>query len=154
MKAVYELNPGHSIGPFKLGLDRIAIIHIAKQERIIFDKPLSDQLIDDFSAENGMGIRFKNGVLDHIGVASHNITLLLDGVSVFEADSFLVLQLLARRSKQAFECFGMIIFDDLGIGLGGFHDGDESQKAIFINPPGAITDLNVEMTPLPPNALG
>ncbi len=154
MKAVYELDPGHSIGPFKLGLDRIAIIHIAQREGIAFDKPISDRLIDDFSAENGVGIRSENGIIHHIGVVPHKITLLLDGVSVFEADSFLVLQLLARRSRQAFESFGMIVFDDLGIGLGGFHDGDESQKAIFINPPGAIAGLNVEMTPLPPNAFG
>jgi hypothetical protein len=54
----------------------------------------------------------------------------LGDINVFEDDR--ALEKLSSADGSPFECFGFIILLELGMSLTGFHDDDESQKAVTV----------------------
>lgn len=70
-----------------------------------------------------------------------------EGVDLFRRPD--PIQLLAQRADP-FECLGVIVFPKLGISLSGFHDRDESQKAITVFRPGRWDEFRDHMVPWNP----
>ena len=58
---------------------------------------------------------------------SPGIKVFYDGKNLFDHDT---LDHLTKLDNQPYECLGFILFLKLGIFLSGFHDDDESQKAV------------------------
>ncbi len=56
--------------------------------------------------------------------------LLFDSSNLFECEN--LMNILMSHDSHPYELLGFIIFMDLGIAVGGYHDNDDSQKAITV----------------------
>lgn len=87
-----------------------------------------------------VGFDMSNSVA-HIGfVPGANVAY--DGQPLFSQDVF---HRLVRLDSEAKEVVGFVVLLKLGIAFTGFHDGDESQKAVSVFVEGAYDELSWKM---------
>ena len=87
-----------------------------------------------------MNVAYSNGDeprLNHIGFGRQMEAVTYKELKLFKEDPFTVLKELARSDSHPYVYLGFVVFLDLGITLTGFHDEDESQKAIALFEKGA-----------------
>ncbi len=84
----------------------------------------------------------KNSSVSHVGfVPGANVEY--DGLPILSQETF---RQLLRLDAEAMEVVGFVVLLNLGIAFTGFHDDDESQKAVSVFAKGAYDDLQHKMT--------
>lgn len=99
----------------------------------------------DFSYD-GYSVRFSKTEKRLVEVGfSRFCHITYDGLDIFETPE--AFDQLIIKDGAPFEFYGFIILLNLGLTLTGFHDGNESQKAVTIFERGRWNELRAEMTP-------
>jgi hypothetical protein len=124
---MFEIIPYRSIGPIRFGMS-------ADELTAAVGKPVNvskSRLGETEYKYPGFRVALsaKDGRVVEVGVVP-DTELVLDGIKIFSApDSF---DTLVRKDGDPYEYLGFIIFPNLGITMTGFHDKDESQKAVTV----------------------
>ncbi|MGI0120190.1 hypothetical protein [Zooshikella sp. RANM57] len=71
--------------------------------------------------------------------------LMLDGVYLYSSSD--LTKYLLSKDPHPVECFGFLLYLNLGIAATGFHDGDEDQKAISVFQKGRWDSMKDNFTP-------
>jgi hypothetical protein len=77
-------------------------------------------------------------------------TLLFQGHSLFEEKD--LVDFLMKHDMHPVEFLGFLVFFELGIATGGFHDQDDSQKAITVFRKGRWDEFRNKATPFVPHS--
>lgn len=136
--------PYEAVGPVRFGMDEIEV-------RAVLGEPGSE------STDRGGNrvLRYDrlivtigpNGVLE-IGISPGSPTSLA-GIDLFSSP--LALEAVCQMDGAPQEYLGFLVFLNLGITMTGFHDDDESQKALTVFAPGRWDILRSQMKPFQRN---
>lgn len=101
----------------------------------------------EFRAAMNVGYSLATPRVDHIGFGRQMTQLYLGELNFFFTPPEQVLRTLMVADSQPLTYLGFVVFLKLGIALTGFHDGDESQKAVTLFPKGAWDKRVQKMQP-------
>lgn len=142
-----DIEPLVGVGDLKFG--------ITKEQVAALLGPPDDHIIDDgelreYRRDNGMQLVYigEGAHLVELGFSPNVKELEFGKVKLFEADPEQVLTLLNRTKATAYECFGFLVFLDLGITLTGFHDGHSEQMAITAFTAGRWDAMKEDLKPI------
>ncbi|WP_146597841.1 hypothetical protein [Novipirellula aureliae] len=90
-----------------------------------------------------LNIGFSNDdALNHVGLIPNGISVSLNGTEIWTRDSCVDPNpTLLRFDASPRECFGFLVYLEIGIATTGFHDDDSSQHALCVFARGAYDDL-------------
>jgi hypothetical protein len=125
MMSTFEIDPHIGVGPFRFGMTESDVIAtgLLPKNKTRNRRGEPNWIYDGYSVRFGA----KDGLLCDVGF-SKQCRVLLRGIDVF-ADSDALGKILSQ-APNVFEFYGFLVFPDLGITLTGFHDGNESDKAL------------------------
>jgi hypothetical protein len=145
MPAEMNIVPLVGLGSIQFGMSPADVAAVLGQ-------PTSESRSDgdvELYYDNHMNCFFdQNSKLFQIGATRRAKGLMLSSTDIFATESFLVLRTIERNFGNCYEMLGFIVFPEAGITLTGFHDGDESQKAMTLFPKGLWDKYRSEFTPI------
>jgi hypothetical protein len=124
---MFEITPYKSVGPIRLGMSADELTAAIGEPVKVFRNRLGEM---DYKYHGfRVALSPKDGTVVEIGLVPE-IEVVLDGVNIFSSsDSF---EKLVKKDGDPYEHLGFMIFLNLGITMTGFHDNDESQKAVTV----------------------
>jgi hypothetical protein len=137
MSLELEIHPLRGVGPLRFGMqlsevaaaigdpEQVSKNHLG--QRVEFRGPLTLGYSTDGPA----------ATLAHIGIAPAAVVPKLGDIRLFEQPDSTVIHGLLALEPKAGTYLGFLVFPALGIALTGFHDADESQRAVTLFAPGA-----------------
>src|SRR4026208_732049 len=124
---MFEITPYQSIGPIRFGMSADELT-AAVGKPVNVSKSRLGEIEFKYPAFR-VALSAKDGRVVEVGVVP-GTELVLDGIKIFSSpDSF---DKLVKKDGDPYEYVGFIIFPNLGITMTGFHDKDESQKAVTV----------------------
>lgn len=119
----YEIRPLVGVGDARFGMHPPEIAGI-------FGPPLSTRLTTRGEREEtrrDITVRYDStGVVEFAFLPG--CKLLIDGIDLFGVPD--PVELLLKHDPEPRECFGFLVFRSLGVAVTGYHDEDQSQRAI------------------------
>ena len=94
-------------------------------------------------ADPNLSIGFSNeNSLNHVGLMPRGYSVALNGTCIWTGDSCLDPNpILLKFDANPRECYGFLVYLEIGITTTGFHDDDPSQHALCVFARGAYDDL-------------
>lgn len=139
---MFAINSYKTVGPIRFGMSADELTFVLGQPLAISNnrRDESSYRYDGFNvvlASDTQAV-VEVGLLPELEVS-------IDGISVFRhADTF---QRLIQLDRQPYEYVGFIVLLELGLTLTGFHDSDESQKAVTAFAEGRWDKLKTQLQP-------
>lgn len=127
MMTEFAIEPYQGAGPFRFGMNEAAVLTLEQRPPRKTTNPRKEPDWD-FGAYS---IRFgaDDRLLCEIGF-SRECSVRLDDVDIFSHEDALIKIL--QKDSNVFEFYGFLVFFGLGITLTGFHDRNESEKAMTV----------------------
>lgn len=121
----FDIIPYERVGVFRFGMPESDVLSAGciPSKKIRNRRGEQEWICDGFSIRFGAA----NGLLCDMGF-SRKCKVALRGIEVFSDPS--ALEKIVKLDDNVFECYGFLVFFGLGLTLTGFHDGNESQKAV------------------------
>jgi hypothetical protein len=121
------VKPYDSIGSIRLGMSTNELVALLGQPKKIIKN--HRQELDYQYVGYSIRVSPDEEKVVEVGVRPE-ISVELMGIKIFEDPN--ALEKLVEKDGQPYEFVGFLIFTNLGITVSGFHDKDESQKAITV----------------------
>jgi hypothetical protein len=123
----FAVEPYQGAGSFKFGMSEAAVLALGQQP---LRKAMNPRKEPDWDF-GAYSIRFgaDDGLLCEIGF-SKGCSVRLDDVDIFSHQD--ALERILQKDTNVFEFYGFLVFFGLGITLTGFHDRNESEKAMTV----------------------
>ncbi|WP_447895921.1 hypothetical protein [Vreelandella sp. GE22] len=143
---MYEIEPYISVGPLSFGFSQ-------KEVKSLLGDPVRTSTNrkgeKDFHYFNAIA-RFSsiNLTLIEVGITP-SASALIKNINLYDDPD--ALNKLVMLDGTASEYYGFIVFFNLGITMTGFHDGDDSQKAVTAFTRGRWNHLREDMQPFYPD---
>lgn len=124
---MFEITPYKSVGPIRFGMSADELVG-AVGDPVKFTKNGLGELDYKYSGFR-VALSSKDNTVVEVGLVPET-EVVIDGVKIFSSpDSFTKL---VKKDGDPYEYVGFVILLNLGITMTGFHDKDESQKAVGV----------------------
>lgn len=124
---MFEITPYKSVGPIRFGMSAEELVEAVGDPVKITKNRLGE--LDYKYAGFRVAFSSKDGTVVEVGFVPET-EVVVDGVNVFSSpDSFAKL---IKKDGEPYEYVGFVILLKLGLTMTGFHDNDESQKAVTV----------------------
>ncbi|MEZ0604616.1 hypothetical protein ACAX43_21020 [Paraburkholderia sp. IW21] len=141
---MFFINPYEAVGPIRFGMTRAELVLVVGDPV----RELKNRRAEADLQFPGFSIRLSKGdeKVVEVGITPDTPVMLCD-VDVFvSADAF---ARLVKIDGAPYEYVGFVILLNLGVTMTGFHDADESQKAITVFEKGRWDHLRSQFNRLP-----
>lgn len=144
-----EIHPLVGVGALEFGMTASQVEYLIGAPDD-FEVDESDNERREFRRDNGLqAVYSKHGSLVELGFSRNISGLSFHSNAVFAMPEMDVIELLTSVDSSPYFLLGFVIFLNLGITLTGFHDENESQKAITVFEKGRWDSMKASMKPFP-----
>lgn len=135
-KELFEIHPFFGASSIRFGMSPAEV----EQALGLPDQVSKNHLKQRVEFRSFMNIAYTSDLrplLCHIGFGRQMENVVLHGINLFKESPSVVIEQLQSLDHHPMQYLGFIVFHKLGIALTGFHDQDDSQKAVTLFEEGA-----------------
>ncbi|WP_087723659.1 hypothetical protein [Pandoraea sp. PE-S2T-3] len=140
------ITPYLSVGSVRFGMSAGQLI-LAMGTPNRTSKNRRGELVFDYPAARVVIALDEAGVVE-VGIVPNHGVVSVEGIPLFSPNDSTSFEMLIEKDGAAYESLGFVVLLNIGITLTGFHDGDESQKALTAFARGRWDGMRSKLLPL------
>ncbi|WP_333682215.1 hypothetical protein [Dyella sp.] len=144
---MFEIVPYISVGPIRFGMSPKEVDAILGKPKVVTRSRYSRELVHYYGNAVRVSFTVDGNKVVEVGLRDE-VDVSIEGIALFPFSSNRYMDAL-KLDGSPYETVGFVVLVNLGVTLGGFHDNDESQRAITAFAKGRWDKSMSDLKPFP-----